>query len=103
MPKKTIWYCPCDCKTPKGMRKKFYIITSLFNHIIDNHSSELDIKLRYKLNLPSDKTITVGKKRTVEEYEDGFKELLSVEEEEEEKAIEAEIDDVVGTVKVFKI
>ena len=102
MPKKTIWYCPCDCKTPKGMRKKFYIITSLFSHIIDIHSTELDIKLMYKLKFPSDKTITVGKKRTVEEYEDGFKELLSVEEEEEENAIEAEIDDVTKDIKDFK-
>ena len=70
MPKKTIWYCPCNCKTPKGMTKKFYLISSLFNHIIDNHSKELDIKLMYKLK---GSEISVGKKRTAEEYEDGYK------------------------------
>jgi len=102
MPKKTIWYCPCNCKTPKGMTKKFYLISSLFNHIIDNHSKELDIKLMYKLKGSSE--ILVGKKRTAEEYEDGYKEIQSVEEEEEDKKLEAEIDDlIIPTTKNFKL
>ena len=104
MPKKTVWYCPCDCKTPKGMKKKFYIISSLFSHIIENHIAELDIKVMYKLKLPSDAVITVGKKRTADDYEDGFKEILSVEEEEEEKAVGADIDNLAaGALKDFSI
>ena len=42
------------------------------------HSTEVDIKLMYKLKTPSD-IINVGKKRTAEEYDDGFIESLSVE------------------------
>ena len=103
MPKKTIWYCPCDCKTPKGMRKKFYIISSLLSHIIDNHSSQVDMKFMYKLKLPSDGIVAVGKKRSVDEYEDGFKEILSVEEEEEELAIGVEVDNLDTIMKDFSI
>ena len=100
MPKKTIWYCPCDCKTPKGMKKKFYLISSLFSHIIDNHSKALDIKLMYKLK---GSEISVGKKRTAEEYEDGYKEIQSVEEEEEDQKLEAEIEDLIIPAKNFKL
>ena len=102
--KRTIWYCPCNCKTPKGMNQKFFIINSLFNHLIKMHSTEVDIKLMYKLKTPSD-IVNVGKKRTEEEYEDGFIEILSVEEEVEEKIKEVkdEVDDLVGTISEFRI
>ena len=104
MPKKTIWYCPCDCKTPKGMKKKFYIISSLLSHIIDVHSTQVDMKFMYKLKLPSDGIVAVGKKRYVDEYEDdGFKEILSVEEEEEELAIGAEVDNLRTVMKDVSI
>jgi hypothetical protein len=73
--KRTAWYCPCDCKTPMGMNKKFFALNSLCEHLIQKHSTQLDIKLMYKLK--SSDVIEVGKKRTAEEYEDGFKEILS--------------------------
>ena len=104
MSKKTIWYCPCNCKTPKGMKKKFYLITTLLNHIIDNHHNELDIKVMYKHKYsPADGLTAVGKKRTIEEYEDGYKEILSVEEEEVDNELEGKIVDITKMTSDFKL
>ena len=101
---RTIWYCPCNCKTPKEMNQKFFIINSLFNHLIKMHSTEVDIKLMYKLKTSSD-IVKVGKKRTAEECEDGFIDILSVEEEVEEKnkEVKDEVDDLVGAISEFRI
>ena len=38
--------------------------------------------------------IIIHRKRNFNEYEDGFKEILSVEDEEEDKALDAQIDGI---------
>ena len=82
---KNVWYCPCNCTTPKGMKKKFYKINTLYDHIISEHSDTIETKFMYRLS--TDKNPST-KKRTYDECEeDGFKELLSVEEEEEEEKV----------------
>ena len=65
------------------MQKKFYKINTLFEHIISDHSDTIETKFIYRFK--SDiKSLSTTKKRTHDEYEeDGFKELLSVEEEED--------------------
>jgi hypothetical protein len=90
---KTIWYCPCECKTPKGMIKKFYKINNLVEHIISDHSDKMETKIMYRLK--SDEISSTNKKRSHDEVEqDGFKELLSVEEEDEFRKSEEEITDL---------
>ena len=50
---------------------------------ISEHSDEIEAKLMYRLK--SDTNSSITKKRTHDEYEDdGFKELLSVKEEEDD-------------------
>ena len=96
MASKTIkksWYCPCECKTPKGMTKKFFKINTLFEHIISEHSDVIDTKFMYRFK--SGVTSSTNKKRSHDEVEgDGFKELLSVDEEEEFKQSEEEINEL---------
>ena len=87
---KTIWYCPCECKTPKGMVKKFYKINNFIEHIISDHSDKMETKIMYRLK--TDEISSTNKKRSHDEVEqDGFKELLSVEEEDEFRKSEEEI------------
>jgi len=87
---KTIWYCPCECKTPKGMVKKFYKINNLIEHFISDHSDKMETKIMYRLK--TDEISSTTKKRSHDEVEqDGFKELLSVEEEDEFRKSEEEI------------
>jgi len=92
---KKIWYCPCECKTPKGMTRKFFKINTLFEHIISDHSDNIETKFLYRLK--SDKNSATTKKRSHEEVEeDGFKELLSVEEDEEFRQSEEDISDIIN-------
>ena len=98
MPKKLTWYCPCNCKTPKGLHKTFYVIITLFAHINDYHSNELDIMFLYRVKQLPDSVINVRKKN-IEEDEDGFKELLAIEEEE----VEDDIDALIETASNLKI
>ena len=63
MPKKLTWYCPCNCKTPKGLHEKFYVITTLFTHINDSHSKELDIMFLYRVKPSPDSIVNVEKKK----------------------------------------
>ena len=98
MPKKLTWYCPCDGKTPKGLHKKFYAIITLFAHVNDCHSNELDIMFLYRVKQLPDSVINVRKKN-IEEDEDGFKELLAIEEEE----VEDDIDALIETASNLKI
>ena len=89
---RTVWYCPCSCRTPKGLLKKFYKNNKLIEHILIEHADTLETKFLYRDKLTSH---TSSKKRTFEESEeDGYKELLSVEEEEEDEKIEADIDEL---------
>ena len=99
MPKKLTWYCPCNCKTPKGLHEKFYVITTLFTHINDSHSKKLDIKFLYRVKPSPDSIVNVGKKRSIEDDEEGFKELMPVEEED----IENDIDALIETTSNLKI
>jgi len=83
---RTVWYCPCSCKTPKGLFKKFYKNNKLIEHILTEHADTLETKFLYRDKLNSH--TTSSKKRTFEESEeDGFKELLSLEEEEEDEKV----------------
>ena len=92
---KTVWYCPCSCTTPKGMLKKFYKNNKLIEHIMNEHTDKLDTKFLYRLK--SDKNPATTKKRSHEEVEeDGFKELLSVEEDEEFRQSEEDISDIIN-------
>ena len=45
---RTIWFCHCNCTTPKGMQKKFYKINTLFEHIISDHSDTIETKFMYR-------------------------------------------------------
>ena len=92
---KKCWYCPCECKTPKGMTRKFYKINTLFEHIISDHSDVIDTKFMYRFK--SDEISSTNKKRSHDEVEeDGFKELLSVEEDEEFRQSEENITDIIN-------
>ena len=94
---KKCWYCPCECKTPKGMSKRFFKINTLFEHLISDHSDVIDTKFMYRFK--SDKKLSTTNKRTHDEYEDdGFKELLSVEEEDEFRQSEEDIMDISDTI-----
>jgi len=89
---KTIWYCPCNCTTPKGLHKNFFKINTLIEHLISEHSDIIETKFLYR---KSDKNSSTNKKRTHDDYEeDGFKELLSVEEEVEFRQSDEDINDL---------
>mmetsp|Transcript_5743 Transcript_5743/g.7978 ORF Transcript_5743/g.7978 Transcript_5743/m.7978 type:complete len:108 (+) Transcript_5743:156-479(+) len=101
---KTVWYCPCNnCKTPKGLQRKFFSITTLFTHITKDHPINVETKLMYKLRDPEKLLPSVGKKRSVEDYEDGFKEILSVEEEEESMELENAINEIIKSTENLNI
>ena len=86
-----VYYCPCDCKTPKGMTKKFFKIHTLIEHITSLHDKSVDLKFMYRLRT-AELNVNSGKKRSFEEYEDGFKEIQSVDEEKDDEDLENEID-----------
>ena len=93
---KKVWLCPCECKTPKGMQKRFYKINTLFEHIVSEHSDTIETKFMYRLTTDKNLLSTTNK-RTHSEYEDdGFKELLSVEEDEEFRQSEEDITDMIN-------
>jgi len=98
---KTVWYCPCSCTTPKGMLKKFYKNNKLIEHIMNEHTDKLDTKFLYRLKSNTNTSI---KKRSHEEYEeDGFKELLSVEEDEEFRQSEEDISDIINATTCMNL
>jgi len=89
---KKCWYCPCECKTPKGMARKFFKINTLFEHIISDHSDVIDTKFVYRF-----KNLSTNKKRSRDEVEeDGFKELLSVEEDEAFRQSDEDMTDMIN-------
>ena len=88
-----VYFCPCDCKTPKGMAKKFYKVQTLIEHISSVHDKAVELKYMYRMKTSELQDFT-SKKRTFEEYEDGFKEIKSVVEENADREIEINIDDL---------
>jgi len=74
------------------MVKRFYKINNLVEHIISDHSDKIEIKIMYRSHYEISST---NKKRSHDEVEQGgFKELLSVEEEDEFRKSEEEINEL---------
>ena len=75
------------------MAKRFYRINSLIEHLLSDHSDVIDTKVMYRFK--TDEISSTNKKRSHDEVEeDGFKELLSVEEDEEFRQSEEEINEL---------
>ena len=95
---KKVWFRPCNCTTPKGMQKRFFKINTLFEHIISEHSDIIETKFLYS----NDKNLST--KKTYDEVEeDGFKELLPVDEEKDFRKSEEDINDISDTIAVMSL
>ena len=87
-----MWVTPCDCKTPKGMSKKFFSVFNLVAHLTKEHSEEFEVKSLYRLKSQVvSVSSNIGKKRSSLEMEEGFQEFKTIEEDEEAQKDEQEI------------
>ncbi len=75
-------------RLPKEWRKSF-------EHLISEHSDTIETKFLYRLT--TNEISSTNKKRSHDEVEeDGFKELLSVDEEDEFRQSEEDITDMIN-------
>ena len=94
--KRQVWYCPCGCKTPTKLSKKFFALSNLIVHLVEKHNDTVEVKsfYRFKAETQAIEASNIGKKKSSEELDDGFKEIFSVEEEVEEKKAEEGVNEL---------